>query len=153
MLFDFVEKQLQAANAEYRRELVARRHQCGRAVREKRLQILNRPRVVTDMGMAVDKPWCNVASTCVDHFRLGAAGVFGAQTDIADAAVEHGDFKTFEQFAGIDVDELAAANDQVSANLAERAAHQSFEFWFCTSHRAVCNMKAETLPKVHDDET
>src|SRR5690349_1961386 len=105
------------------------------------------------MGMVVDKTGRNIASACVDHFRLGAARVFGARTDIADTAIEHGDFKTVEPFARINVDELAAGDDQVGVNLAERAAHQSFELWFCTSHRAVCNMKAETLPKVHDDET
>ena len=65
MLFDFVEKQLQTAKAEHRRELVARRHQRGRAVRQERLQILKRPRVVANMGMAVDKTWRNEPSRSI----------------------------------------------------------------------------------------
>ena len=62
MFLDFIEKQFYAAQAEYARHLIAGRNHRRGAMRQKRLQILEGPGVMADMGMAVYKTGRDITS-------------------------------------------------------------------------------------------
>jgi hypothetical protein len=67
--------------------------------------------------------------------------------DIANTPVENGDFHPIEDFAGVDIDELPASDDEIRVDLSHGAADQSFHLYLCAAHGTLTNMVHFSLPK------
>src|SRR5690348_4775277 len=104
MARDFVEKQIVASSTKHARKLIGRCDQRRGAARNDGLKIFERPRIVADVRMAIDKPWRDVGTRGVDNLRARASIALGARTDVANAPVDYCDFVAGENFAGVDVD-------------------------------------------------
>ena len=91
------------------------------------LKVLVRPAKVADVRVRVDETRSDAEPARVEDFGFFPARVRRARPDVADSAVEHGDLHPVENFPGINVDELAAGDDQIGLDLAQRPAHQSFD--------------------------
>src|ERR1043166_6913525 len=61
------------------------------------------------------------------------------------APVEHGDFHAVENLARVDVDELAAGDDEIGIDLAQRAAHQALDFRCGERHEKISSIGAPAL--------
>ena len=77
------------------------------------------------MGVAVDETGRYVTSRSVENLRRFPARMFGAGTDVADASVDNRDLHAVEHLAGVNVDELAAADNQIGFDLPHGAADES----------------------------
>jgi len=57
-----------------------------------------------------------------------------ARADVTNAAIENGNLNSFENLSRIDVDELAARDNQIGFDLSHRAANQSSQLFLGICH-------------------
>lgn len=143
---DFVEKQVVTSSPKHARKLIAGSNQGGSAAGNEGLKIFEGARIMADVRVAVDKAWRDVGACTFYDLGTRAAIAFGARADIANPAVEYGYFDAGKNFAGIDVDQFAAGDNEIGFNLTQCAADQSSQFFLSSGHGSLCGTKALRLP-------
>ena len=134
MFLDLIEKKLQTAKAEYARQLVARSHDCGRAVRQERLEVFERPRIMADVGMAINKSGRDKASRCISNLGCDSFCIPRTRSDVAYPTVENRDLHPIENLSRIDIDDSAARDNEIGFNFSHRAANESRKCIFGKCH-------------------
>src|SRR5690348_14774888 len=134
MTGDFVEKQIVTSSPKHTRKLIGRCNQGCSAARNKGLKIFEGPRVMANVRVPVDKARGDVGACTIDDLGARAAIALGARADIANPTVEYADFNAGKNFAGIDVDQFAAGDNEIGFKLPHCAADQSSQFFLGSGH-------------------
>ena len=109
--------------------------------------MLEGPAIVTYMSMAIDEARSDVPPGRRKNLRPVPAGVPRTGADIANTPVENGDLHPIENFAGVNIDELPASDNEIRFDLSHGAADQSFHLYLRAGHRTLTNMVHFSLPK------
>jgi hypothetical protein len=80
--------------------------------------------VMTYMSVAIDKSGRNIQTTSIANLGLLAPGMRRARSDVTNAPVENGNVQSFGNLPRVDVNQLAARNQQVGLDFPQGSSNQ-----------------------------